>query len=481
VTIGILLLTLIAADPAAARKEPSMAEQPYRIRLWLNLEKHPRFTSATQANLQYETARLSNRLLGRAWNLEMSAPPAGLMLDPPPATEALKSHLAGKDKLIWIEADARPRESSRDWTRIPVLAREYDVELNQWGPPLHDELRGGASFASDLFLLAFRVFRPTAMIPKPSSALTVDAIVRGLALAPDDGAFPLAAVGSPFHVYREFYDKEKFVSRSDVSWTYLTFAKRMTGGFAGQFEVDSGLRNPLGQRTRKKSRLVAIATGEIKNGVTTVRFVTGKDQRPVAGLQVLARPQGSGSTIALGNTDHRGEIDVRPVRLSTETAAPSGPRLVQVTLIAGRNPLASFPLLPGDPDRLTVRVTVDPFLTELNGRILALQEEVVDTVAKRTLNLKRLETLAAKKDLVAAKKTVDEINQLPGRAVFDEKLAKIKALAEERRKESKRPTLGFAVQRMFNQTDYMLGEHFKADKVSINFDVDEKADAKPSP
>jgi hypothetical protein len=152
-----------------------------------------------------------------------------------------------------------------------------------------------------------------------------------------------------------------------------------------------------------------------------------------------------------------------------------------VSLLAGRNPLASFPLLPGDPPRLTVRVAVDPFMTELNGRILALQEEVVDNVAKRTLSLRRIEKLAEKKDFAAAKKAVDEINQLPGRVEFEAKLAKIKALAEENRKQAKRPSLGFAVQRMFNQADYMLGEHFKADKVSIDFEGAGKGDAKPSP
>jgi hypothetical protein len=124
-------------------------------------------------------------------------------------------------------------------------------------------------------------------------------------------------------------------------------------------------------------------------------------------------------------------------------------------------------MVPGVQKELTVRARLDPLLTDLSGQILALQDEVVDVVARRSLLQRQLEKHAEKQEIDQAKKIAETINKLPDKTRFEEKLEAIKSSTEERARIANRTNLGPAIDRMFMQTDLLVQRYFQTDKVEV--------------
>ncbi|MFO0948032.1 MAG: hypothetical protein U1D30_19270 [Planctomycetota bacterium] len=225
-------------------------------------------------------------------------------------------------------------------------------------------------------------------------------------------------------------------------------------------------------RPEPGSRIIAIACSNRDEESTLVKFVTGKEERPVVGYQVTVKPQDQSADVTLGNTDHDGAIAIRPVYLSNERPdAFRPPRVLEVSLRSGRLVLSRFPLIPGEKNQVVVRVRIDPLLTDVSGQILALQDEVVDVVARRTLLQRQLTRLAEKQDAAGAKAIGDTINRLPDKAHFEARLKEIKSRTEAKSKAENRPSMGSNINRLFLQTENLVTNYFQGDKVTIEVEL----------
>lgn len=471
-------LLVIAAAPDPAGFEAPPAEVPYQVHGWLELPADPRIPVWRRGDLRYELARTIDRLVGRAWVFQYGEPPPAADPARPPSAEEMKTLAKGADKVLWVRI--RPKESPRaEAPHFQATLREYDALLEEWGPLRQADVDAGPELCRDLFDLMLEQFRPVAFLSSAESAQKCRGAVKGLALVPRADAPALVAGGRPFRVYREFFSKGARTARVEVPWTYVVFRAPTEYGYLGEFDVLSGLRNPLTGRTRQRSRLVAIAVGPFGDAITELQYVTGPEKRPVVGYAVTVRPQEQSTSVSLGNTDHRGQIAIRPVRLASDPVGVFRDRVLFVNLLAGKYVAASFPLVPGEQPRMSVRVQVDPILTDASGRVLALQEEVVDVVARRIILQRRLEKAAQANDIAAAKRLEGEINALPDKAAFEKRLAEIKNRAEEQRKAADRKTLSVAVGRLFLQTESLLGEYFKNEKVSVSLTETPAPEEKP--
>lgn len=468
VSLFLALMTLSATDEPA---ELPLANRPYHVKIFLGFEDHPRLPAHFQSSVRHELETLTGRLMGNAWNTDFHVMPSEFRSSPVPPVEFLASHTTGVDKVFWLMVHAGSEPGTAGRSPIQVTAREYDVEFGEWGPVGRRQCPSSQELARTIFELAYRQFRPIAIFPGRTSGNKVEATMQGLALQPKGATVALASMGTPFRVFREFYSQGERISRDEIPWTYLVYRGTDDYGLLARFEVVSGLRGPLSARTRRKSRIIAIACGNRDDAFTSVRFVAGKEDRPIVGYQVTVKPQDQSAEVTLGNTDHDGRISIRPVFLSNERPDPlRHPRVLEVSLLSGRLVLSRFPLVPGEKTELTVRARIDPLLTDVNGRILALQDEVVDVVARRTLLQKQLTRLAEKQDAQGAKAIGEKINRLPDKAHFEAKIEEIKASAEAKGKQENRPNLGSNINRLFLQTENLVASYFQADKVTVEID-----------
>lgn len=464
----IVLSSLHFVGQATTTTETEVSEtKPYRIALWLDFEDHPRFLENYRAAIRSEIATLSRRLMGEAWQLELGESPQGLSIDNPPPPEQLDAYRAKFDKILWLVINAGHDRFDYGRSSVPIRAREYDFQFAEWSPLVTQDVSAGPTLARSLFEMAYRQFRPIAVFTGRATSKSIEATLRGQSLMPQGGPMPLVTPGTPFRIIRELTDKDDKIIRTEIPWSYLIYRGPDTYGQQSRFDIVSGLRNPLAQRSRRRSRVLGIACSHFPDATTTIQFVAGKENRPIVGFEVVARPQDQSAEINVGNTDYEGRIRLRPIQLSTERAMPAHARVLEVSLLAGRSILARFPIVPGVQKELTVRARLDPLLTDLSGQILALQDEVVDVVARRSLLQRQLEKHAEKQEIDQAKKIAETINKLPDKTRFEEKLEAIKSSTEERARIANRTNLGPAIDRMFMQTDLLVQRYFQTDKVEV--------------
>lgn len=289
----------------------------------------------------------------------------------------------------------------------------------------------------------------------------------GLALQPRNSDYPLAEPGTPIRVYRDFLSRDKKKTRTEIPWTFLIYRQPEAGGLLARCDVMSALRNPLTMRTRRRVQMPAIGAGATELTATDLRFVAGPDAVPVTGYEIAIRAQDSKATVNLGNTDHRGRITVDRSVLGAFGGPTDAVRTVQVLLVAGQTVIASFPMVPGEKDFRQISVRIDPLVAEVNGRVMALQDSVVDTVARRAILQRRLDLYQKKNNIDMAKKVAKDINSLPDRASYEKKIADIRTWAEARAKAAKRP-LGSPVNKLLLQTEKnVIANNFDKEKVEV--------------
>ena len=462
--VNLCLMLSPAADPSSA---PPLVARAYRIRLWLRFADHPRLSPPLRDQVLREVPALVEQFMGAAWELEVVEPPESLLISETPNDDVLQAQGADLDKILWLEVGSSIKAIDAALPTIPVAVREYDYQFQQWGTTYHERLAPDARLPLRLLQLLHRQFRPTLVVAGLEKDGSIGVAPRALWLQPVNTPMPLTRKGLPFRVFREFLKEGERFRLLEIPYTYLRYTAVAETRLSASCELVTALRNPLTGRSALRSQIIGIASATREDASSVVQFTTGEDKQPVIGFDVGVQPLGQSAIISIGSTNRRGEITVRPVQLANQATTESGPILVNVVLRTGRVYLAKFPLVPGDRDWLRVSVSVDPLLTEISGRILHLQEEVVDVVARSTLLNVRLEHYQGNSEIAKAQDVARQINELPDKSHFVKEFEEIKAIAEKRRRTGKRDKLGLAIERLFRQTDYLLSEKVNLRKVQI--------------
>lgn len=500
-----LALALVAADPKATTAEPGgsapanlgaptaapsassgaapakidkqadntpLALRPYRIKIWLAIDSNPRYPSALQADVRRVLAMLIDLYFARAWIVEIDAPPALASFAQPPARADLDKLCPDSDKVLWLHVGTDPGgKPGRGATVITAL--EYDFDFAQWGPIARRKVAASDQLPQQIFEVAYRQFRPVASVVGNEQG-GAQLIVQGQALTPPDSPVPLVQPGLPFKLYRDLLNrKTKKTERHPIPHSYLIFRENNKDRITSRCDLASGLRFPMTRRSRGKSPFIAIASGLREEASTTVYFVSGKERRPVVGFEVAVQPQDRTASTVIGNTDHRGRIEVRPVQLASETEAPPGVRVLNVILRAGEQVLVSFPIVPGDTLRDPIPVYVDSLYTSVNGQLFALQEEMVDNYARFVILNKRMRIYEEKSETEKLKDVAKQINSLAQIKVFEEKLKQLRDETEEKNAALKRKELPANIRRLFIQTENLMKDpKIQGGQVEVKVEVE---------
>lgn len=465
-----------APSPArsSAEKKPVIqpALRPYKIRLYLSFVPAERFSENQRADIRERINALADRYLGDAWQLQIDPMPIGMSVQRPPSPTEMKAKRAGFDKLMLLQLGDNLSEWKGALADIPVVARELDYEFDSWGPAAKDVFAADRRLANRVFDLLHRQFRVRAEVNAADKEGKVPLTLVGLALQPRNSDYPLAVAGMPIKVYRDFISgKDKKVTRTEIPFTFLIYRQPEEGGLLARCDVVTALKNPLTMRTRRRVQMPGIGAGATESTATDVRFVMGPEMVPVTGYEVAIRAQDSKATVNLGNTDHRGRIAVDRSALGAFGGPTDAVRTVQVLLVAGQTVVASFPMVPGEKEFRQVSVRIDPMVAEVNGRVMALQDSVVDVVARRAVLQKRLDIHTKKNNLEMAKKVAAQINALPDRAAFEKRVADIRSWAESQAKAANRK-LGSPINMLLLQTEKnVIANNFEKEKVEVKEEI----------
>jgi hypothetical protein len=452
-----------AADPASTAKviarsdsPASAALEPYRVRAWIDFEPHPIFSPAVIRHIRADAIDHVHQILGKAWTIEW--------VDPPPSARAhlpnppMAPGTPAPDKLLV----ARWRFDYSTGS-IHLRTNEFDTRSETWGPDRFSRLDPDLPLGPALLRDWLAIFRPHAEIVGKTRG-RAEVSVRGSALVSRIADFRWAPPGRVLIIYRQRADGSDRPTL--VPWSYLIVpsesVEKTQPRLVEPVEVASLLRDPLTGRSRQRMKYWALALPAEFPAETRITFRTRPDDRPIAGYEVAMKPWGEPSLYTVGATDHRGELTVRfPQGVSAGKS-----KVAEILLLSGSTVLARFPLVPGAPKELLAQASVDPLLAEISGAMLSIQEEIVDQAARRKIVEIRLKKAAGANDLEKTQALADQINGMPHRPVFQQRVDLLRENVIARSKELKQSRLSSHVNRLFLQTERLL-QSVPADKLVI--------------
>jgi len=408
---------IVAASAALAGGSPSggddeapardfvatpIQERPYEVLMLVSFSDDPIHTTTFRKETLRSLGEIAARLMGALWRLEVrdatqSAP--GRDAAALRALEAadLAGHAADRDKVFIAHVAAA------DGT-FHIAARELDAGTSLWGPVFRTKAEDRPEVARELFRTAVKMFSPVGKVVETTEDQSAVVRIQGSALAPEDDDLALVVPGTAFRpVWRVLNRDGGLRAARPVPWTYLV--ARQIDGSRVECTIESALRTPFALRTRERTELVAVAARQSR-APTVVRFVCGAEQTPVAGREVTFGARKGERGASLGWTDEEGKISI-----------PS--RLTGVTMIAlrvGADTTFRAPIVASLVEEVTLAVNVDPAAADrallMEGRIVALQERVVDAIVLHNSLAARIEGYMGRRNWSAAERLVGQLHNV---------------------------------------------------------------------
>lgn len=417
-----------AGQPAPPPGDPPSPElRPYAIRAWLTVDPGARLAPGDRDRLVADWIELTGRFVGEPWAIEPVDDPGPLLgLRPDDLTaEQVAGAVEGADKGWFLHVGGA--DEGGGWV---LSGREFDARTRRLGPPYRQSAPYRRDAPRALYLLCRRVFAPVAEVVRAPGGATLR--VQGAALPVADPAGAVVAPGAVFRPYWVFLEPDRAVRGiREIPHTYLR-ARQVRGGTV-DCDVISGLRRPLPKQVSGLYELVALGTRP-SSRPTRFEFLARRpgDQKlvPVPGAVLQTRAYPDGTVREVGTTGRDGTISL---------PADYSDGLVIVRLLAGGvEPLREIPVLPGETDEvLTLPVEPRPLAVALEYRLKAIQDDLVDLIARRGRLEARLASRAEGMAWDEVKTLLDEFAQLPAQSTFRGRVEQLRAEATRQQAEEK--------------------------------------------
>ncbi|HEV3023105.1 MAG TPA: hypothetical protein VGX76_11585 [Pirellulales bacterium] len=451
--VAMAVAALASPSAVATSAEPAIWElTPYTIRAYVALSDAPELTPRLAANLREAIVERVDSMIGSAWRLEAVPAPAELaaaMLRSL-STLSVDDLPAGLvdldvDKLLLVTVTA-------DHGVYQVAARDYDLRARRAGLVVTYEFQHRAKLADEAFRAMLTAFVPLARVEgmiedtkdtpaaeaKPAEAQasptageqpaagaetapppTAEAKqedkprnkqallrLRAAGLSALDPSIVWVQPGDVFSPLKRTNDRENKLKKIDpIDWTCLR-VQTIAGGEL-TCNMYSGRRDPLKGRRRGRVEYLALCV-RAASGSSRLELWSrgdGKNEatkRRLPGYEVFSHPPDSTKTVLIGRSDMEGAVTV-----------PDDGGAVRVLLgMHGGEPLARLPLVPGVEPLLRAEIPDDDQRLEADGLVHALQENLVDLVARRQMFEVRCRDLIEKGKLDDARRIVDQMRRL---------------------------------------------------------------------
>ena len=411
-----LLATLCAAlaaldwatAAAGASGQPVWELRPYRIQIFLGFAARPEFGGQLPATLAGRLAERTASLQGGAWNVTAVPAPEALQ-------QAMSASLAG------VTAEVLPKEAlqadkvmlvevSAAGGGYQVAARELDVATGLWSALVARPFAHLLKLPDACSAAVFEAFAPLARL----SALKDRQVVlrlRASALKPRDPALAPVKPGGVFRLVALPVAAEGGAGEGQaapratpIPWSFCTVEEIAQDELRGRLET--GLQDPLPDRWETSLEVLALAVVPPRRPTILTLKASAPPSLPLPGYEVYASPPGAASPVLLGRTDRQGSLQV-----------PPADHLLQIVLVRhGDQWLVRLPMVPGLEPRLSAAVAHNDHRIELDGRVAALRDAVVDLAARRQMLLGRAKARIAAKQLAEAEQAIKQLRELPAAA-----------------------------------------------------------------
>ena len=488
--LSLLMLAVVGLSAAAISRAASAAETasvweyaPYRIDVWLAIDPGAGNREALLAELASTLPTQIERIIGGAWDAQVRTAPATLAAaalasidqlsidawpatasptDATPATAAPSSATAlpPVESTAVAIAEQPPAPSSPVDKQIvlvvaenasgwQVAARELDSASGLTGRVARQQIAQRSQLVEAAFRALLDCFAPLARIDGVEGK-TVELAWRAGKLPPRDASLQLVRPGDLLlPVMREFDRAGQTRRVQPLDWTFVRLDA--ADGSLARGTLLSGLRSPLGRRRRGKIEQLALVVRP-PGGATWLELCSRTQaDRPLAGYEVYAHTPDSPTTSFLGRTDGRGRLRIE--------ANATDPLLILIVK-HGQEFLARLPIVPGLLPQQRAPVIDDDLRMAVEGFVIGMQEQLVDTIVRRKILLARLRARIESGRAVDAQPLMDELRKLDTPERFLNELA-----SRERSTVAADPVSAAKIRKLFADTREAIVRYLDANEI----------------
>jgi hypothetical protein len=447
--------------------------QAYKVKVLLSFAYDARLTPRLRSDVLRRFNSHAAAFVGDLWKMEIQDVSGTLALSSEESigsltVDRIDPFIGDADKVFVLGV-----RSSGD--RILLASREFDVVFERWGPVFQGSARESTQVARELVIISARMFSPLARL-EAGDAKRASVVIKGGRLPtinPDAidpqskyrPSFQFIPNGTLFRPMRPVFneDRTEIIGMTPMSWTFYVVESR-EGPFA-TCEIDSALKNvmpPPSEDPDEPQLIVARTAG----GNTRLRLVDPVNKAALPAIDVEKVETRGAASIRLGTTDSDGSILIPPNKDGI------GLR-VWVYVRHGRDMMAKVPILPGAGDEPDLPLNPDTVRLNIEGRVMAMQTQIVDQVARRTIlagNFNQLTKVyegglirkaITKKDWIQAQSLIKQLKASPNGEVLMTKLEAAKTYARSERPEEKWTG---KIKRLFGETEEIITLYFNADE-----------------
>lgn len=460
-----------------------MESQPYRVRLLIADEAQD---SDLTADLGLALARSAGALWQASFGkLEHLPRCDGEALNRWQVSE-MPQRFAEADVDFFYAVTVHRRGSQR---RIAVRAWQPQFD---WLSPVHeDAFYEPRETAGRIVKLCWGLFRPQVLVEHVDENSCRVRIPAG-DLQPADPEFQLFQPGDCLIPWLMYYDRDRSLKKKqELPWTYVRLDE--IAGPSAQGTVLSGLRSALGGKTRGRIDKVAVASRPVYPQTRLQVGVQNQPARSLAGYRLEVRPKlperkaepaaepdpkedKDEEEIVKLLTDRLGEV-----RLTPDPAQQS----VWVYVYSGDLLLARVPFVPGSSPFLRLDVPDDSIRLQVEGDLQSLQNELINQVAERNTLIAAARNASKKGDWQRVAVLRKQLEGLPSKSSFQEKLAGIRVPAINAAKARKDRAGQVRIERLCKDVNELIGQYLNADRIKQvleeleMLEKDAKVDEKP--
>lgn len=420
----VLALSMAISVAHSAKADALWDSSPYQVEVTLRIEGH--CLSESQA-MQLRRALIEkiNQRVGLFWQSTFAT-----------SGEASESAF---DKRFMLSVQT-------DRGAFLIEAVEHDIALDHAGLAVRRTAPTSANLSEAAYQTLFDAFRPLARVQRdPKVANRVTLAYRAERLAPT-GALAASAAGEVMLPFRSKRGRDGSAEGTQpVRWTYLLSEgpsdRSDASSAAPGAAVVSHSRRPFGTRPSGRIEYLAIAAPSRPGESMVLRLRSQADEAvPLPGYEVLIGEPGSVELRSLGFTDEKGRVTL-----------PAEPGVVMAHIKCGTLVVASLPIARGIVGEIAIPLIDERSRLRAELEVTSLREELIDTVARRKILGERIRRLVADERVDAAKRLLDDLEELPGRTQFTRRLE-----SAQRGAGASHPLAKARLDRLFDKTKSVL-------------------------
>lgn len=392
ITLLGLFLSLVASRPASAQSAPTAWElSPYRIKLIAAADPG---SESLEETLTADLLARSAAVVGGAWRIEVLPPTSELRKKfvsslSAVTAEDLPAAALDADKVLLI--GVRPAGGG-----YRVEAREFDTLTQLWNVTVAAEAAQPRELGPRAFQALLRSFAPLARI-ESTEGQTATLRLRASAIARRDRNLPAVLPGSAFRPVLVKSDTKGALEAGSgevLAGVYLSPTGASGGLLTCRIDAGTGSQAIPEYHPHRQRLALAISPGAFSTQLKLVG--RGEAAAPLEGYDVLDGPD------LLGRTDRRGLV----------TVPPGKDTLRMLTIRRGEATLAHLPIVPGLTPEVTLPVAGDDGSLALEAQIAALEDALIDLVARRQVLAARIRAAAKSGDQAGGQALLSQLRSI---------------------------------------------------------------------